>query len=90
MIQSRGWFEVNGKYLRGQTLKRITFKKWVNAYGVEKLAGALVVSPGTVRHWRVGCRLPRALEMDGIFKLSGGRVTANQMIKAHLEWVAKQ
>lgn len=65
-----------------------TFAAWVKTYGAGKLSKELGVSESTIRHWAAGRRLPRAEEMSTIRDISGGRVSADQMIQFHLLWKA--
>lgn len=51
-----------------------SFIDWINSVGASKIAKTLDVYESTVRHWRAGNVLPRALQMKKIKELTKGRI----------------
>lgn len=64
--------------------EKIKFREWIDEMGVGRVMTLLKVSEGTVRNWRSGRYLPRAEQMAKIKKISGGRVSVDEMVATHL------
>lgn len=61
-------------------VRKITFEKWIDLYGINTLASRLGVTVQTVYYWKLGHCDPRACYMRRIRKLSRGAITYEQMI----------
>jgi hypothetical protein len=58
-----------------------TLKSWIDEIGINKVAQAFCLERSTVRKWRDGSQLPKALHMQAIVKLSKGKVSYDAMIE---------
>lgn len=70
--------------------KRLSLKDWINEVGIEFVAKELGCAESAVGHWRNGHCLPRTKQMARIKKLSGGRVTYDEMIETHIQLSASK
>lgn len=62
--------------------REISLSSWIDEVGVNKVAQALCLERSTIRQWRTGTFLPKALHMYAIVRLSKGRVTYKGMIES--------
>lgn len=62
--------------------KEMSLSIWIDDVGVNKVAQALCLERSTIRQWRTGTFLPKALHMYAIVRLSQGRVTYKGMIES--------
>jgi hypothetical protein len=68
----------------GVVLKRkqsLTLKAWIDELSVSKVAQSFCLERSTVRKWRDGSQLPKALHMRAIVRLSKGKVSYDAMIE---------
>ena len=66
--------------------RRKSLRDWIDEIGVNKVAQAFCLERSTIRKWRDGSQLPKALHMHAIVKASKGQVTYETMIDP---WVKK-
>lgn len=64
--------------------ERVTFRDWLMALGTGQAMVLFNVSEATIRHWRIGRFLPRAVQMVKIKKASKGKVSIDEMVSAHM------
>jgi hypothetical protein len=58
-----------------------SLKAWIDEVGVNRIAQAFCLERSTVRKWREGTQIPKALHMALIVKVSRGAVTYDAMIE---------
>ena len=58
-----------------------SLRDWIDEHGVNRVAQAFCLERSTIRKWRDGSQLPKALHMHAIVKLSKGAVTYEAMIE---------
>lgn len=61
--------------------RKKSLESWINEIGVNKVAQVFCLERSTVRKWRDGSQLPKALHMYSIVQLSKGQVTYESMIE---------
>lgn len=61
--------------------KKHAFAKWIEEYGVLKLAEECGVSQTAVDHWRLGRNHPRLAAMRKIETLSRGKMTVLMILQ---------
>lgn len=64
--------------------ERVSFRNWLHAVGTGQAMVLLGVSEATIRNWRIGRFLPRAVQMVKIKKASKGKVSIDEMVSAHM------
>jgi DNA-binding transcriptional regulator YdaS (Cro superfamily) len=69
--------------------KKLTLRLWLKSIGDARASSLLNVDRTTVRHWRLGYGLPKALHMLKIKRATRGALSCDAMIEHHFETVGE-